>query len=214
MDDLKSTLQPMISETVHNVVAQVVVGQSAPTYDSDATPRPKRTLSHTVAIASPLRTVSVPHPLTRSIDYLAGLRQILRNPKATFKSPQQAEMVRIAMEATQNAIVVLPTGGGKSLAWNFPSQIEGGTGTTVVFTPFVALMADMVRIAKENRVFHSIWRSSDPSEWVPSSVPDDVVRILSAGNPYYVVHPPTELPTRVRLLIIAYDSLKSPSLLL
>jgi ATP-dependent DNA helicase RecQ len=53
----------------------------------------------------------------------------------------QAEVIE-AVLAGENAVVVMPTGGGKSLCYQLPAMILGGV--TVVVSPLIALMKDQV----------------------------------------------------------------------
>jgi ATP-dependent DNA helicase RecQ len=56
--------------------------------------------------------------------------------------PMQAAAVRAALEG-RDALVVLPTGGGKSLCYQLPPLVSGKA--TVVVSPLIALMRDQVR---------------------------------------------------------------------
>jgi ATP-dependent DNA helicase RecQ len=58
-----------------------------------------------------------------------------------FKDQQEAIINSII--SGDNALVTLPTGGGKSLCYQLPSLIIGGT--TIVISPLIALMEDQVR---------------------------------------------------------------------
>lgn len=58
-----------------------------------------------------------------------------------WRVPEQAEVVR-ALLAGQDALVVLPTGSGKSLTFQLPALLRNGT--TLVFSPLKALMKDQV----------------------------------------------------------------------
>jgi ATP-dependent DNA helicase RecQ len=53
----------------------------------------------------------------------------------------QAEVIE-AVLAGENAVVVMPTGGGKSLCYQLPAMMLGGV--TVVVSPLIALMKDQV----------------------------------------------------------------------
>jgi ATP-dependent DNA helicase RecQ len=55
--------------------------------------------------------------------------------------PLQEQAMRAALDA-RDSLVVLPTGGGKSLCYQAPAVLRGGT--TVVVSPLIALMKDQV----------------------------------------------------------------------
>src|SRR4051812_32419144 len=55
--------------------------------------------------------------------------------------PLQAEAMRAVLDR-RDSLVVLPTGGGKSLCYQAPAVLRGGT--TVVVSPLIALMKDQV----------------------------------------------------------------------
>jgi ATP-dependent DNA helicase RecQ len=57
--------------------------------------------------------------------------------------PWQREAVEAVLPAGSRVLVVAPTGGGKSLTYQFPAAIL--PGTCVVISPLVALMEDQVR---------------------------------------------------------------------
>ncbi|HEX3263301.1 MAG TPA: DEAD/DEAH box helicase, partial [Solirubrobacterales bacterium] len=57
---------------------------------------------------------------------------------ASFR-PGQREAVHAAIDG-RDALIVMPTGGGKSLCYQLPGL--GSPGLTVVVSPLIALMAD------------------------------------------------------------------------
>src|SRR5918992_1533629 len=59
---------------------------------------------------------------------------------STFR-PLQREAMQSVLEG-RDSLVVLPTGGGKSLCFQAPAVFAGGT--TVVVSPLIALMKDQV----------------------------------------------------------------------
>lgn len=60
---------------------------------------------------------------------------------STFRPPQ-AEIVQTLL-TKQDALVVMPTGGGKSICFQLPALLE--TGLTIVVSPLVALMENQVQ---------------------------------------------------------------------
>jgi ATP-dependent DNA helicase RecQ len=74
--------------------------------------------------------------LPPTADLLALLRQYW--PHKTFR-PQQEEIIRSVLEG-RDTIVLLPTGGGKSLCYQLPALVK--PGLCLVVSPLVALMKD------------------------------------------------------------------------
>src|SRR5262245_11938257 len=77
----------------------------------------------------------VPDPLQPLLDLIAhhwGFRSL---------KPLQEQAMRAVLDG-RDSLVVLPTGGGKSLCYQAPAVLRGGT--TVVVSPLIALMKDQV----------------------------------------------------------------------
>ena len=68
---------------------------------------------------------------------------------AAFRGPQQAIVEHVA--AGGDALVLMPTGGGKSLCYQVPAIVRhrAGRGVTVVVSPLIALMHDQVGALEE-----------------------------------------------------------------
>ena len=60
--------------------------------------------------------------------------------------PLQKEAVQAAL-AGKDTLVVLPTGGGKSVCYQLPAAL--GKGLVLVVSPLIALMDDQVAAARE-----------------------------------------------------------------
>ena len=67
---------------------------------------------------------------------------LLQNPAARFKSKYQAMAVQLFLERKTDLLVILPTGGGKSLTFELSPILEP-EGTTILILPFVALLSEM-----------------------------------------------------------------------
>ncbi len=111
-----------------------------------------------------------------------------------------------AVLAGQDALVLMPTGGGKSLCYQVPSLIRQGAG--LVVSPLIALMQDQVRALHELGIEAAFLNSTLSSE-----EQFDVIRRLKAGEiqllyvaPERLVQPRTQaLLADVPLALIAID---------
>ncbi len=74
----------------------------------------------------------------------------------SFRSPQ-AEIIQSVLEG-QDTLVVLPTGGGKSLCYQIPGLIF--TGQTLVITPLLSLMEDQVQALERKNISATYLSSS------------------------------------------------------
>jgi ATP-dependent DNA helicase RecQ len=123
---------------------------------------------------------------------------------AEFRGQQQA-VIESAM-AGRDALVVMPTGGGKSLCYQIPSMLRDGVG--LVISPLIALMQDQVAALHELGVEAGFLNSSqDQGEQ------QDVIRRLRDGTlqllyvaPERLVNARTQaLLSEARLSLIAID---------
>ncbi|MGO9710888.1 MAG: RecQ family ATP-dependent DNA helicase [Polyangiaceae bacterium] len=101
--------------------------------------------SHLVPVnhASPSRTAA-PLIELKGASAPGALEEVLRARfgLADFR-PWQREAIEAILGEPGRALVVAPTGGGKSLTYQLPAAVLGGT--TLVLSPLVALMEDQVR---------------------------------------------------------------------
>src|SRR5262249_56136015 len=75
-------------------------------------------------------------------DTLDALKQIIeRHWGYRTLRPLQEDAMRAVLDG-RDSLVVMPTGGGKSLCYQAPAVLRGGT--TVVISPLIALMKDQV----------------------------------------------------------------------
>ena len=91
--------------------------------------------------------------------------------------PLQREAVEAALDK-RDSLVVLPTGGGKSLCFQMPALVEGGgTGIGLVISPLLSLMKDQVDGLVASGVPALALNSS-----LTSSERDEVIGQLDAGR--------------------------------
>ena len=89
---------------------------------------------------------------------LSAAQQILRDTfgYTSFRGAQQAIVEHVA--AGGDALVLMPTGGGKSLCYQLPALLRGGVG--IVVSPLIALMQDQVDALKQLGVAAAFLNSS------------------------------------------------------
>jgi len=105
---------------------------------------------------------------------LIQLRKFYNNRVKEWKSEEQGKAMRIVYSRKNDAIVVLPTGGGKSLLWMLTSYIYKqevmikstspshiNSIVNVVILPLVILESDMIqRAAREGNITAIIWKEN------------------------------------------------------
>jgi len=87
--------------------------------------------------------------------------------------PHQEAIIRRVIDG-QNALVVMPTGGGKSLCYQLPALVRDGTG--IVVSPLIALMKDQVEALRQLGIRAAYLNSS-----LTRAERQDVKRQLRAG---------------------------------
>ena len=88
--------------------------------------------------------------------------------------PGQEEIISNAL-AGRHSLVVMPTGGGKSLCYQLPALARGGL--TLVVSPLIALMKDQVDGLRANGIAADFLNSS-----LDNAIAADVERRAQAGG--------------------------------
>ena len=83
--------------------------------------------------------------------------------------PLQSEIIENVL-ASRDSLVLMPTGGGKSLCYQLPALLLGGT--TLVVSPLIALMKDQVDALNESGI---------PANFINSSLSEQDMRRVEAG---------------------------------
>ena len=74
--------------------------------------------------------------------------------------PPQGEIIRCLL-AEKDALIIMPTGGGKSICFQLPALLQ--TGLTLVVSPLVALMENQVQELRQRHLSAGLLHSELPS---------------------------------------------------
>jgi ATP-dependent DNA helicase RecQ len=98
------------------------------------------------------------HPLQPTTACLMNLEALLQRHfgHPSFRPGQRAVVTHIC--EGQHALVVMPTGHGKSLCYQLPALARGGT--TIVVSPLIALMKDQVDALRKKNIEATLINSS------------------------------------------------------
>ncbi|EFC50599.1 predicted protein, partial [Naegleria gruberi] len=92
--------------------------------------------------------------------------------------PNQFEIIFNLVKNKQDTLVILPTGGGKSLCYQLPSLIL--PGVTLVVSPLISLMHNQVQALDHLSIPSNYWNSSQKKSEIQKIQSD-----LESGNPNY-----------------------------
>jgi DNA topoisomerase-3 len=101
-------------------------------------------VSETTPVAKAVEPAAVP---ARAVPSNATLGELLHEVFGFSSFRPNQEAVCQAVTAGEDALLVMPTGSGKSLCYQLPGLARGGT--TLVISPLIALMDDQVRKLKQ-----------------------------------------------------------------
>ena len=124
----------------------------------------------------------------------------------TFRGPQQDIIEHVT--GGQDALVLMPTGGGKSLCYQIPAiaRQNAGLGITIVVSPLIALMHDQVGALHEAGVSAAFLNST-----LNSAEAQDVEQRLRGGEITLLYAAPERITTPRFLALL--DSLYAQNLL-
>lgn len=118
---------------------------------------------------------------------------------------QQADVIEAVLQG-KDAVVLMPTGGGKSICYQIPALVREGTG--LVISPLIALMRDQVDALTQAGVRAAFWNSSltdDESRAVEHALRQGELDLLYVSPermslPYF-----QDMLARTQLSVIAVD---------
>ncbi|KZS99488.1 uncharacterized protein LAESUDRAFT_667911, partial [Laetiporus sulphureus 93-53] len=168
---LSPVLQSPPHHQAHFSVIDEVEALYAGTVDAQPSPRVDWYTSYNAfkdALGSRLQLSTVDDQQTSKC-----LRVALKDNNAQFKSTEQLKLLHYVLQAECHIVAVLPTGGGKSLAWEVPSMLKEKKTITVILIPFLPLIHDMLRRAQQKGI--------SACKWNPMIPPSNDVRCLFAS---------------------------------
>jgi ATP-dependent DNA helicase RecQ len=133
---------------------------------------------------------------------LDALRRVWGYP--AFRGPQQAIVEHLV--AGGDALVLMPTGAGKSLCYQVPAIVRPGTG--VVVSPLIALMQDQVDALRENGVraeFLNSTLTAEAARRVERAVRDGELDLLYVAPERLLTERCLELLDATRIALFAID---------
>ena len=118
---------------------------------------------------------------------------------------QQAEIID-AVSSGRDALVLMPTGGGKSLCYQIPSLLRRGTG--IVVSPLIALMQDQVDALQQLGVHAAFLNSSlslNEQALIEQQLLDEQLDLLYVAPERLIQERTLSLLARCQLALFAID---------
>lgn len=109
------------------------------------------------------KTSRVPRPTEAEVQ--RAMQRALGRKEVSFRSEQQEEGLNAVMRGETPLVVILPTGGGKSLLFLAPACLERDVGMTLVVVPYRQLTNEFVKRACGLGIECEEWKSetTDPT---------------------------------------------------
>ena len=93
---------------------------------------------------------------------LKAFQTMYNDDQVRFKSVEQFEATKDALERKSDLLIILPTGGGKTLTYLLPIFMEE-TLTTVIVLPYVVLVDQVEELCMSMNITSQIWRGKGHS---------------------------------------------------
>jgi ATP-dependent DNA helicase RecQ len=121
-----------------------------------------------------------------------------------FRPPQRPAIETVL--SRRDAVIVLPTGGGKSICFQVPALLY--PGLTIVVSPLISLMADQVQALQRRGVAAEYWNSTlsaDEAARRVGQVREGVLKLLYVAPERLALEATTRLLRTVRVSMLAVD---------
>ncbi|KAF2818307.1 hypothetical protein CC86DRAFT_389032 [Ophiobolus disseminans] len=92
-----------------------------------------------------------------------AMQQVLGEESVGFLSAEQELALHAVLDRQTPLVVVLPTGGGKSLLFSVPVCLEEDAGVTVVVVPYRALIDNLVSYMQKRGIDCVGWKHGQSS---------------------------------------------------
>jgi ATP-dependent DNA helicase RecQ len=142
------------------------------------------------------------HPVSDSAQALSILRDVFGH--ADFRDAQAQIVAHVS--GGGDALVLMPTGGGKSLCYQVPALLRDGTG--VIVSPLIALMQDQVAAMKQLGVRAAFLNSTldmDEARNVERALVSGDLDLLYVAPERLTTPRCLDLLTRARIALFAID---------
>lgn len=90
-----------------------------------------------------------------------AMQQVLGQKKVSFLSAEQELALHAVIDRQTPLVVVLPTGGGKSLLFSVPVCLEESTSTTIVVVPSRPLIEDLISYMQKRGIYYIEWKHGE-----------------------------------------------------
>ncbi|KAJ7487526.1 ATP-dependent DNA helicase [Mycena galericulata] len=135
-------------------------------------------------------------------------RQVLKEVFGfpSFRLSQEQAIAQL-IERNDNALVVYPTGGGKSLCYQIPALCLD-SGITLVISPLISLMKDQVDVLVERKVKAASLDSTlsaNTSSWVKAEVLSGSMKILYVAPERLNNEGFVQMMSQVKIALLAVD---------
>ena len=94
---------------------------------------------------------------------LKGARKLYQDDALQWRSPAQERAMTVVMSWTEQVIVVMATGEGKSLLFMLPCILPDA-GVTILVLPLVSLRGDLLRRVRDLGIDHVVWAPGEQGD--------------------------------------------------